>query len=72
MSTITGEFLDRPIFRIVRDVAAEKGVRAYVIGGFVRDCFLGRPCTDVDIVVEPARWGSARTATSPISRTSAR
>ena len=60
MSTITGEFLDRPIFRIVRDVAAEKGVRAYVIGGFVRDCFLGRPCTDVDIVVEGSGIDFAR------------
>ena len=60
MSTITGEFLDRPIFRIVRDVAAKKGVRAYVIGGFVRDCFLGRPCTDVDIVVEGSGIDFAR------------
>ena len=28
------------------------GVRAFVIGGYVRDCFLGRPCNDIDIVVE--------------------
>ena len=52
MSTITSEFLNRPIFRIVSEAAAEKGVRAFVIGGYVRDCFLGRPCTDIDIVVE--------------------
>ena len=33
-------------------MAAEKGVRAFVIGGYVRDCFLGRPSKDIDIVVE--------------------
>ncbi len=27
------------------------GVEAYVIGGYVRDHYLGRPCDDVDIVV---------------------
>ena len=28
------------------------GVRAFVIGGYVRDCFLGRKNDDIDIVVE--------------------
>ena len=28
------------------------GVRAFVIGGYVRDCFLGRDNNDIDIVVE--------------------
>ena len=50
--TSAAQFLDRDIFRIVGDVAAEKGVRAFVIGGYVRDCFLGRECNDIDIVVE--------------------
>ena len=52
MPTITAQFLDKPIFRIVSSVAAERGVRAFAIGGYVRDCFLGRPCNDIDIVVE--------------------
>ena len=52
MSTVTSQFLDKPIFRIVSEVAAAGGVRAFVIGGYVRDCFLGRPCNDIDIVVE--------------------
>lgn len=52
MSTITEGFLDNEIFAIVSDVAGEMGVRAFVIGGYVRDCFLGRPSKDIDIVVE--------------------
>ena len=60
MPTITTQFLDRPIFRIISGIAAEKGVRAFVIGGFVRDCFLGRTCTDIDIVVEGSGIDFAR------------
>ncbi|MCQ2115845.1 MAG: CCA tRNA nucleotidyltransferase, partial [Bacteroidales bacterium] len=51
-ATITHGFLDDAIFRIVSEVAESKGVRAFVIGGYVRDCFLGRPSKDIDIVVE--------------------
>ena len=46
------KFLENQIFNIVSDTAAEQGVRAFVIGGYVRDCFLGRDCKDIDIVVE--------------------
>ena len=52
MSTITTGFLDHKIFSIVSEVAQEQGVRAFVIGGYVRDCFLGRESKDIDIVVE--------------------
>lgn len=45
-------YLDRPIFKIVSETAAQMGVRAFVIGGYVRDCFLGRANNDIDIVVE--------------------
>lgn len=51
MSVVT-QFLEKPIFRILGEVAAERKVRAFVIGGYVRDCFLGRPCNDIDVVVE--------------------
>ena len=44
--------MDHKIFEIVSQVAKEQGVRAFVIGGYVRDCFLGRPSKDIDIVVE--------------------
>ena len=50
--TITQGFLDHKIFSIVSETASELGVRAFVIGGYVRDCFLGRPSKDIDIVVE--------------------
>ena len=52
MQTITQGYLDAPVFALVSETAAELGVRAFVIGGYVRDCFLGRPNTDIDIVVE--------------------
>ena len=52
MSTIIQGFLDHKIFSIVSEVAESLGVRAFVIGGYVRDCFLGRPSKDIDIVVE--------------------
>ena len=44
--------MEHPVFKIVSDAARESGVRAFVIGGYVRDCFLGRPSKDIDIVVE--------------------
>ncbi len=52
MPTVTAQYVQKDIFRIVSQVARERGVRAFVIGGYVRDCFLGRPCNDIDIVVE--------------------
>ena len=52
MATITSGFLDHPVFALVSEVAGKTGVRAFVIGGYVRDCFLGRRNDDIDIVVE--------------------
>lgn len=40
------------LLREVGEVATEKGINAYVIGGFVRDLIIGRKNLDVDIVVE--------------------
>ncbi len=44
------EFTD-PIFRRIARIAREKRVDAYVVGGYVRDYYLHRPSTDVDVVV---------------------
>jgi len=52
MPTITTGFLEGNIFKIVSEEAQRQGVRAFVIGGYVRDCFLGRANKDIDIVVE--------------------
>ena len=43
--------LSDPIFRRISRIAREQGVDAYVVGGYVRDHYLRRPSTDIDIVV---------------------
>ncbi|MCQ2169329.1 MAG: CCA tRNA nucleotidyltransferase, partial [Bacteroidales bacterium] len=58
--TAAPQFLEKKIFGIVSDVAGENGVRAFVIGGYVRDCFLGRNSNDIDIVVEGSGIDFAR------------
>ena len=40
-----------PIFRRISRLVDAMGLRAYVVGGYVRDFYLGRPCTDIDVVV---------------------
>lgn len=45
-------FLNKKIFTIISEEALELGVRAYVIGGYVRDSLLKRASKDIDIVVE--------------------
>lgn len=46
------EALNYKIFEIVSEEARKQGVRAFVIGGYVRDFFLQRGSKDIDIVVE--------------------
>ena len=43
--------LSNKIFKEISGIADERGLRAYVIGGYVRDWYLKRPCTDIDVVV---------------------
>ena len=60
IAKIDNPYLGHPVFHLVNRVAESCGVRAFVIGGFVRDCFLGRidpekydkTAYDIDIVVE--------------------
>ncbi len=42
--------LKHPIYKIVGEVADDMGIEAYAVGGVVRDYFLQRPCSDIDIV----------------------
>ncbi len=44
--------LTHPIFKEISTLADERGVRACVIGGYVRDHYLHRPSTDIDVVLE--------------------
>ena len=43
--------LSDPIFRRIARLADRQGVRAFVVGGYVRDHYLRRPSTDIDVVV---------------------
>jgi poly(A) polymerase len=45
------ECLNVPVFKIISDIAEEENVKAFVIGGFVRDAVLKRPSKDIDVVV---------------------
>ncbi|KAF0195298.1 MAG: polynucleotide adenylyltransferase [Bacteroidetes bacterium] len=43
--------LKHPLFRKIAEAAAELNLPVFVVGGFVRDVFLGRSSTDIDFVV---------------------
>ena len=44
------EHVNLPIMKLVGEVADELGRECYVVGGYVRDIFLDRPCNDMDFV----------------------
>lgn len=60
--------LDKPIFQIVSSAAADMGVRAFVIGGYVRDFFLGKASSDIDIVVEGSGIDLAKAVSDKIKQ----
>lgn len=43
--------LEHKVFKILREVAASKGVQAYAVGGYVRDLIMKKPSKDLDVVV---------------------
>lgn len=43
--------LKHPIFKHITNVVDSMGVEAYVVGGYVRDYYLRRPSSDIDVVV---------------------
>lgn len=49
MANLSGK-LNSPIFGTLGRVADEMNMETYVVGGFVRDCIMHRPCVDIDIV----------------------
>lgn len=44
------EIIEHPIFAKIGLAADRLGLDAYVIGGYVRDSILNRPCKDIDVV----------------------
>ncbi len=51
METVNSRQIDLPILHLIGEEADKLGIECYVIGGWVRDLFLHRPSTDIDIVV---------------------
>ncbi len=43
--------LSLPVFERITGIVDRLGVEAYVVGGYVRDFYLNRRCTDIDVVV---------------------
>lgn len=43
--------LSLPVFGRISRIVDKMGVRAFVVGGYVRDYYLHRPCTDIDVAV---------------------
>ena len=43
---------DRELLRLLKRAAEDQGVKAWVVGGYVRDHLLGRTQPDLDVVVE--------------------
>ncbi|MFW5645340.1 MAG: CCA tRNA nucleotidyltransferase [Bacteroidota bacterium] len=43
--------LNDNIFQQISDMSRERNQEVFVIGGFVRDCLLGKECKDIDVVV---------------------
>lgn len=59
------ECLKDQVFKLIAAEADALGVEAYLVGGFVRDMILGRPCKDIDVMavgsgIELAQRFSAR------------
>jgi poly(A) polymerase len=45
------QHLKHPVFKVTSQICAEQNLKAYVVGGYVRDLLLERPSKDIDIVV---------------------
>ncbi len=66
MSTLNlSDLLIHPVFALVTELAESRHEECYVVGGYVRDALLERPCKDIDIVttgngIELARQTAAR------------
>jgi len=60
--------LTHPVFRLISDIAEEKELTCFVIGGFVRDLILERPSKDIDIIVLGSGIDLAKAVASRLGR----
>lgn len=60
--------LTGPVFDLLRNAVTELDVRAFVIGGYVRDVILGRECKDIDVVVEGSGIELAKKVASKLGK----
>jgi tRNA nucleotidyltransferase/poly(A) polymerase len=44
------EKLNFPVFKLIQEAADSLGLETYVVGGYVRDAIMNRPCKDIDVV----------------------
>ncbi len=51
MGQFLTEYLNHPIFKVIRQISESENVEAYVVGGFVRDCLMDNASGDIDIAV---------------------
>lgn len=61
--------IDIPLFHTISEVAAEHGVQAFIVGGYVRDILLQRDSKDLDIVVDKDGLGFAELLASRLEGT---
>ncbi len=47
---IQSEKEEKELFELISRTGEKLGYPVYLVGGYVRDHFLGRPCTDIDVV----------------------
>ena len=49
-------YLNHPVFKVISAELKTSNIKAFVIGGFVRDLILGNKSKDIDIVVQGDAW----------------
>ena len=61
-------YLNKKIFQIISEIVTSEDIQAFVIGGYVRDIFLKRPSTDIDIVTVGSGIDLAKKIANKIGR----
>jgi poly(A) polymerase len=59
---------DRELLRLLKRAAADGGLKAWVVGGYVRDHLLGRSQPDLDVVVEEGGAGELARRFAEVAR----